>query len=286
MKGTLWLVCLPIWAAVAQTNPVASSVGLSNLPPVEAKSSVSGFDGAAPAPDSSVPLPAESAPRNFIPADGKPKTPSSTDWVAQDMLKKKEEAQKKEIEQARLAEEKARETQPGLDKEKKDKEASERSSVQPAVAKAAVPGFGQSDAQKLPVVTGLDGVKPRAMESGDGRVQPGFNSFTGPSSTGPLGNDYQSGAKPIMPGSVSTDGRMQVPPQPPSGAYKKISQDPYSSPPSLVEKKSTVPPPKPVATLPNPPSGDPKRVIENSKAGLSPYDNSKVVPDPRSQRRF
>ena len=286
MKGTLSLVCLPVWVAVAQTNPVASSVGLSNLPSVKAQPAVPGFDAGATVPPSPVPVPAESVPRNLAPSVGKPKTSSDADWAAQGMLDKKEEAQKKETEQAKLAEEKARETPPGSDQEKKDQEAKGKSSVQPAVAKAAVPGFGQSDAQKLPVVTGLDGVKPRAMESGDGRVQPGFNSFTGPSSTGPLGNDYQSGAKPIMPGSVSTDGRMQVPPQPPSGAYKKISQDPYSTPPSQVEKKSTVPPPKPVTTVPNPPSGDPKRVIENSKAGLSPYDNSKVVPDPRSQRRF
>jgi len=121
-------------------------------------------------------------------------------------------------------------------------------------------------------------------------VQPGFDSFTGPSSTSPLGKDFQSGAKPIMPASTTTDGRMQVSskiPEPPSGAYKRISQDPYTLPAGYGEKKAAPPPqPKPVVIPPNPTSGDPKRAIDDSKAGYSPYDNSKKVPDPRSQRRF
>jgi len=166
----------------------------------------------------------------------KSKATDSSDWAAQAMLQKKEEAKKREEEQTALAEQKARETQMTLDKEKKEKEAKAKSSDQPAVAKAAVPGFGQAEAQKLPAVTGLDGVKPRGMASDDGRVQPGFDSFTGPSSGSPLG-----------------------------------------APPSQ---------PKPVVIPPNPTSGDPKRAIDDTKAGYSPYDNSKKVPDPRSQRRF
>jgi hypothetical protein len=124
------------------------------------------------------------------------------------------------------------------------------------------------------------------MASGDGRVQPAFDSFTGPSGTGPLGKDFQSGAKPIMAGNTTADGRMQVP-QPPSGAYKRISQDPYTMPAGYGEKKPVAPPPpKPVVIPPNPSTGDPKRVIDDTKAGYSPYDNTRKVPDPRSQRRF
>ena len=173
--------------------------------------------------------------------------------------------------------------------EKEKEEKSAQASRQPTVAGPSTPGFGEADAQKLPVVTGLDGVKPRAMGSGDGRVQPAFDSFTGPSGTGPLGKDFQSGAKPIMAGNTTADGRMQVPqaPEPPSGAYKRISQDPYSLPAGYGEKKAPPPPPpKPVVIPPNPSTGDPKRVIDDGKAGYSPYDNTRKVPDPRSQRRF
>jgi len=211
------------------------------------------------------------------------------DWAAQAMLQKKEQAKKEEQEQAKVAEEKSREAQKALDQEKKQKEEKVQTANQPTVAGPAAPGFGEADAQKLPVVTGLDGVKPRAMASGDGRVQPAFDSFTGPSGTGPLGKDFQSGAKPIMPATTTADGRMQVPqaPEPPSGAYKRISQDPYTLPPGYGEKKPVaLPPSKPVVIPPNPSTGDPKRVIDDTKAGYSPYDNTKKVPDPRSQRRF
>ena len=268
-----------------------SAIRPSDLPSVDSKSKVPQLD--SPAAESNMietsPQESPSIPKLRVPEKDTEKL-KEQDWAAQAMLQKKEAAQKKEKEQALLAEEKARESQLSLDKEKKDKEANKRSSDQPVVSKTSVSGFAETDAQKLPVVTGLDAVKPRAMASGDGRVQPSFNSFTGPSSGGPLGKDFQSGAKPIMAGTGASDGRMQVPPQPPeppSGAYKKISQDPYSSPASTFEKKpNALPPAKPLVTAPSPPTGDPKKVIENSRAGLSPYDNSKVVPDPRSQRRF
>lgn len=279
---------------MAQTGGDPASVDLSDLPSAKAPPKL---------PDSIEPLPGSdfiegqlpespSIPR-LRPAEKEADKAKEQDWAAQAMLQKKEEAKKKEQEQAAQAEQKSRETQLALEKEKKEKEKQTQanSANQPTVAKSATPGFGDAEAQKLPVVTGLDGVKPRGMASGDGRVQPGFDSFTGPSSTGPLGKDYQSGARPIMPGSASADGRMQVVPQapePPSGGYKRISQDPYSLPPGYGEKKPVAAPvpPKAVAILPNPPTGSPKRVIDDSKAGYAPYDNSKKVPDPRSQRRF
>jgi hypothetical protein len=217
----------------------------------------------------------------------KSKSTDNSDWAAQAMMQKQEEAKKKQQEEVALAEQKARESQEAMAKEKKEKEEkSAQASKQPTVAGPSVSGFGEADAQKLPVVTGLDGVKPRAMASGDGRVQPAFDSFTGPSGTGPLGKDFQSGAKPIMAGNTTSDGRMQVP-QPPSGAYKRISQDPFTLPAGYGEKKPVAPPPpKPVVIPPNPSTGDPKRAIDDSKAGYSPYDNTRKVPDPRSQRRF
>jgi len=294
VKVVFILLCLSIGGAVAQTGAGESSVGLSDLPSAEAKAKLPGLDESAPTPDLSGVTPAESPSipqlRPPVADPAKSKSTDNSDWAAQAMLQKKEEAKKREEEQTALAEQKAKENQISLDKEKKEKEAKAKSSEQPAVAKSAVPGFGEADAQKLPAVTGLEGVKPRGMASGDGRVQPGFDSFTGPSSTSPLGKDFQSGAKPIMPGSTTTDGRMQVSskiPEPPSGAYKRISQDPYTLPAGYGEKKAAPPPqPKPVVIPPNPTTGDPKRAIDDSKAGYSPYDNSKKVPDPRSQRRF
>lgn len=279
---------------MAQTSPQGSSaVGLSDLPSADAKAKIPALEEPAPAPDLSnfQPEDSPSIPKLRPPTKEEDKT-KDQDWAAQAMLKKKEEAKKKEQEQAALAEQKDKETQQTLEKEKKEKqEAAARASQQPAVAKPAASGFAETDTAKLPAVTGLDGVKPRAQASGDGRVQPGFDSFTGPSSTGPLGKDFQSGAKPIMPGTSSADGRMQVPPQPPeppSGGYKRISQDPNSLPPGYGEKKPVPPPPpKPVAAPPNPDPGDTKKVdLKDTKAGYSPYDNSRRVPDPRSQRRF
>ena len=273
--------------AMAQTGTEGSPTSLSDLPSADAKPKLPGLDEPAPTPDIGNVQPSESPsiPKLRAPEKEADKA-KDQDWAAQAMLQKKEEAKKKEQEQAALAEEKARESQKALDEQKKAKEEKAKASQQPTVAGPATAGFGEVDAQKLPAVTGLDGVKPRAMASGDGRVQPVFDSFTGPSSTGPLGKDFQSGAKPIMAGNTTADGRMQVP-EPPSGAYKRISQDPYTLPAGYGEKKAPPPPPpQPVVIPPNPSTGDPKRVIDDGKAGYSPYDNTRKVPDPRSQRRF
>ena len=270
-----------------------SVVRPSDLPSVDPKSKIPQLDSPAVTPDFSDSVLPESSPipKPRAPEKGTEKA-QDRDWAAQAMMQKKEDAKKKEQEQTALAGQESQESRQTLEKDKKNQQGETTGTPkQPAVAKPAAGGFGDSEVQKLPVVTGLDGVKPRAMASGDGRVQPGFDSFTGPSSTGPLGKDYQSGAKPIMPGSSSADGRMQVlpqPPEPPSGGYKRISQDPNSLPPGYGEKKPVVPPaPKPVAIPPNPDPGDTKKVdLKETKAGFSPYDNSKRVPDPRSQRRF
>lgn len=276
---------------LAQAGSESSSLGLSDLPSTDGKSKIPALEEPAPSPDLGGMQPQESPSiPQLRPPEKEADKAKDQDWAAQAMLQKKDEAKKKEQEQAVLADQKARESQLALEKEKKEKEEKIRSSSQPAVSKSAAPGLAVSENQKLPAVTGLEGVKPRAVASGDGRVQPGFDGFTGPSSTSPLGGDFQSGAKPIMPGTSTTDGRIQVPakaPEVPSGGYKRISQDPYSMPPSLADKKTTAPPaPKPVTIPPNPTSGDPKRAIEESKAGYSPYDNTRKVPDPRSQRRF
>jgi hypothetical protein len=290
VKVFLLLLGLAGGWAMAQTEADRGSTGLSDLPSAKAKPNLPELDEPASTPDMGNIQPSDSP---SIPQLRDPEKEAEKakdqDWAAQAMLQKKEEAKKKEKEQAALEEEKARESQKALDQEKKEKEQKAQAAKQPTVAGPATPGFGEADAQKLPVVTGLDGVKPRAMASGDGRVQPAFDSFTGPSGTGPLGKDFQSGAKPIMPGATTADGRIQVPqvPEPPSGAYKRISQDPYTLPPGYGEKKpAPTPPPKPVVIPPNPSTGDPKRVIDDTKAGSSPYDNTKKVPDPRSQRRF
>lgn len=285
--------------AMAQSGTEGSLPGLTDLPSAEAKPKIPGLDEPAPTPDLSGVTPAESpsVPQLRPPAADPAKTKSAddSDWAAQAMLQKKEEAKKKQEEEATLAAQKAKEAQEAAAKEKLQKgnqgQTGAKTSAQPVVAESAVPGFGQAEAQKLPAVTGLDGVKPRGMASDDGRVQPGFDSFTGPSSGSPLGKDFQSGAKPIMPGTSSADGRMQMPPkapEPPSGSYKRISQDPYTLPPGYGEKKTAAfpPAPKPVVIVPNPSTGNPKRAIDDSKAGYSPYDNAKLVPDPRSQRRF
>jgi len=287
VKLALGFLLLVSSLTFGQTDKESSSTGLSDLPSTDAQLKLPGLDDPAPAPDMSTVQPSESpsVPQLRVPEKEADKA-KDQDWAAQAMLQKKEEAKKAEQEQAKLAEQKAQESQKALEQEKKEKEEKAQAGKQPSVAGPATPGFGVADAQKLPVVTGLDGVKPRAMASGDGRVQPAFDSFTGPSATGPLGKDFQSGAKPIMAGNSTADGRMQVP-EPPSGSYKRISQDPYSMPAGYGEKKAAPPPPpKPVVIPPNPPSGDPKRVIDDSKAGYSPYDNTKKVPDPRSQRRF
>ena len=288
VKRFLIAACICSGSVFAQTAQ-DGSLGLSDLPSAEAQPKLPGLDEPAPTPDVSNIQPSDSNPSipQIRPAEKDKDKTKDQDWAAQAMMQKQEEAKKKQQEEIALAEQKARESQEAMAKEKKEKEAkAAQASKQPTVASPSVSGFGEADAQKLPVVTGLDGVKPRAMPSGDGRVQPAFDSFTGPSSTGPLGKDFQSGAKPIMSASSATDGRMQVPlqvPEPPSGAYKRISQDPNTFPPGYGEKKAA---PPALAKMPskNPPSGNP--LTPGNPAGLSPYDNTKKVPDPRSQRRF
>jgi hypothetical protein len=101
-----------------------------------------------------------------------------------------------------------------------------------------------------------------------------------------MGKDYQSGAKPIMPASSASDGRIMVPPQapePPSGAYKKISQDPNALP-AKTETTKPVQQSKQKLDGKNPPAGNP--LTPGTPAGYAPYDNNRIVPDPRSSRRF
>ncbi len=286
----LFALFLLVAPCLAEEGVTSAPAGVSELPSVEAKPKVPGlgedsrpdFSGALPEDSPSVP--------QLRPPAAAPAKPSDKDWAAQGIQQKNEEAKKAEQEQLKMAEQKSREDKEKLEKEKKSKGVAVGPSGKPALSQSAMSGTGSAEAKNLPAVTGMDGVKPRAMGSGDGRVSPGFDSFSGPSASGPLGQDYQSGAKPIMPRTDSADGRMQLPPQAPeapSGAYKKISQDPYSTPAGYGEKKTPPPPPsKPSVIAPNPSTGDPKRVIDDSKAGYSPYDSTRKVPDPRSQRRF
>ena len=203
-------------------------------------------------------------------------------------------AKKKQAEDAVLEEQKAKDAEVTKAKEAKEvKEAKQKSKgqdgdlSQAAVSKGAMEGFNPMDENKLPSVTGMDGVKPRAMSSGDGRVQPGFESFTGPSATGPLGKDYQSGAKPIMPPSGGSDTRLASAsklPEVPSGGYRRLSQDPYTMPAGSEDKKKVATQPKPNLQAKNLPAGNP--LTPGSPAGYAPYDNARIVPDPRSSRRF
>lgn len=284
----MWLASGLVFAQTAKEGPL----DLSDLPSAEAQPKLPGLDEPAPIPDVSTIQPSDnnSSIPQIRPAEKQKDKTKEQDWAAQAIMQKQGEAKKRQEEQVVLAEQNARESQGGKAKEKKEnEEKSTQASRQPTVAGPAVAGFGEADAQKLPVVTGLDGVKPRAMASDDGRVQPAFDSFTGPSGTSPLGKDFQSGAKPIMAGNTTADGRMQIPqaPEPPSGGYKRLSQDPFSTPPGYGQKTPAPPAPsKPVVIPPNPSAGDPKRVLDDTKAGYSPYDNSKKVRDPRSQRRF
>ena len=204
------------------------------------------------------------------------------DWAAAGVKEKQEAAKKKQQEEAMQAEAKAQD----LAAQERAKTSKKESGENPAVSRSSVDGLASAEKTKLPAVTGIDGVKPRASDGGDGRVQPGFDSFTGPSSSSPMGKDYQSGAKPIMPPSSTSDGRMMVPPkapEPPSGAYKKISQDPYAMP-AKTEASKPASPSKPQIEAKNPPAGNP--LSPGQPAGYSPYDNTRVVPDPRSTRRF
>jgi hypothetical protein len=207
-------------------------------------------------------------------------------------MKAMQESKKKEQDKMAMMEEQkakeAKELQDKLAQEKKEKatlqKGSESMSV-PAVSQSSVRGVDRQNETKLPSVTGLDGVKPRSMSSGDGRVNPGFDSFTGPEGSGPLGKDYQSGAKPIMPPSGSYDSRLNAAgqvPQAPSGGYKQISQDPYSVPPGSEKKVTAQLKPSPLVNQPEPK----KTVGATPPAGYSPYDNLWNVPNPRTPPRF
>jgi hypothetical protein len=195
---------------------------------------------------------------------------------------------KKQEEMAVVEEKKAKEAQEKLDLEKKEKAELKKEGEPmkaPAVSQSSLPGVQGGSENKLPPVTGLDGVQPRSMSSGDGRVNPAFSSFTGPEGSGPLGKDYQSGARPIMPPSGSYDSRLNAAgqaPQVPSGAYKQISQDPYSAPPSSEKKVTAQAKPQPLVNQPE----TKKAVGATPPAGYSPYDNLWNVPNPRTPPRF
>ncbi len=212
------------------------------------------------------------------------------DW-GQDMKALQEASKKKQEEMAAKEEEQAKEAQGMREKEaaeKKEKAELKKASeglAAPAVSQSSFPGVKSESAVKLAPVTGLEGVQPRAMSSGDGRVSPSFDSFTGPQGSSPLGKDFQSGARPIMPPGGAYDTRLNAAgqaPQVPSGSYQRISQDPYSVP-SGSEKKVTA------QVKPNPLANQPeikKDVGAVPPAGYSPYDNLYNVPNPRTQPRF
>ena len=254
---------------------------LSTLPSTKSEQKLPDMD--APEPKTVLPeAPSSpSIPQLRPPAQDDQKA-KSQDWAAQGMKEKQDTSKKKQLEQTAQEEEKARNTL----LQEPAKAAKKGDSSDPSVSKNSLPGFSESDKGKLPAVTGIDGVKPRANDAGDGRVQPSFDSFTGPSSTSPMGKDYQSGAKPIMPPSSGVDGRIMLPPtapEPPSGAYKKISQDPNALP-AKTETTKPVQQSKQKLDGKNPPAGNP--LTPGTPAGYSPYDNNRIVPDPRSSRRF
>ena len=275
-KALVFALCLPGLVFAQSTND------FSTLPSTRAEPKLPNFD--ATEPSTELP-PAEAAPSISIPKLRSPeqeeKKSKSEDWAAEAMKEKQAAAKKKQEEELQQAETRTQQ----MAAAEQGKAMKKSPEGRPAISKNSTDGLGEADKSKLPAVTGIDGVKPRPSDSGDGRVQPSFDSFTGPSSTSPMGKDYQSGAKPIMPPGNGSDGRMMLPPkapEPPSGAYKKISEDPNA----MVPKTTT----KVTATKPKiddkkaPPAGNP--LTPKQPAGLSPYDNTRNVPDPRSTRRF
>ena len=275
----------------AQGFEGATAESTKDLPSTQAPTQLQGLESENPKPDLSgvEPSPTSSIPQPRSPAADMAK-PSSQDW-GEDM-KAMQESKKKEQEKTAMMEEQkakeAKELQDKLAQEKKEKATLQKGSESmsaPAVSQSSVRGVDRQNEAKLPSVTGLDGVKPRSMSSGDGRVNPGFDSFTGPEGSGPLGKDYQSGAKPIMPPSGSYDSRLNAAgqaPQSPSGGYKQISQDPYSVPPGSVKKVTAQVKPSPLVNQPEPK----KTVGAVPPAGYSPYDNLWNVPNPRTPPRF
>ena len=275
----------------AQGFEGATAESTKDLPSTQAPAQLQGLESENPKPDLSgvEPSPTSSIPQPRPPAADMAKSPSQ-DWG--DDMKAMQESKKKEQEKTAMMEEQkakeAKELQDKLAQEKKEKATSQKGSEPmsaPAVSQSSVRGVDRQNEAKLPSVTGLDGVKPRSMSSGDGRVNPGFDSFTGPEGSGPLGKDYQSGAKPIMPPSGSYDSRLNAAgqvPQSPSGGYKQISQDPYSVPPGSEKKVTAQVKPSPLVNQPEPK----KTVGATPPAGYSPYDNLWNVPNPRTPPRF
>ena len=275
----------------AQGFEGATAESTKDLPSTQAPAQLQGLESENPKPDLSgvEPSPTSSVPQPRPPAADMAK-PSSQDWG--DDMKAMQESKKKEQEKMAMMEEQkakeAKELQDKLAQEKKEKATLQKGSESmsaPAVSQSSVRGVDRQNEAKLPSVTGLDGVKPRSMSSGDGRVNPGFDSFTGPEGSGPLGKDYQSGAKPIMPPSGSYDSRLNAAgqaPQAPSGGYKQISQDPYSVPSGSEKKVTAQVKPSPLVNQPEPK----KTVGAVPPAGYSPYDNLWNVPNPRTPPRF
>lgn len=275
----------------AQGFEGATAESTKDLPSTQAPTQLQGLESENPKPDLSgvEPSPTSSVPQPRPPAADMAKPPSQ-DWG--DDMKAMQESKKKEQEKMAMMEEQkakeAKELQDKLAQEKKEKATLQKGSESmsaPAVSQSSVRGGDRQNEAKLPSVTGLDGVKPRSMSSGDGRVNPGFDSFTGPEGSGPLGKDYQSGAKPIMPPSGSYDSRLNAAgqvPQSPSGGYKQISQDPYSVPPGSEKKVTAQVKPSPLVNQPEPK----KTVGATPPAGYSPYDNLWNVPNPRTPPRF
>ena len=275
IRGLTLALFLP-WVALGQNMD-----DLSSLPSTKPEQKLPDMD--APEPKTVLPeAPSSPSVPQLRPPAQDDKKSKNQDWAAQGVQEKQEAAKKKQQEEALQAEAKTQEmaTQEQMKPSKKG------TVSDPAISRSSTDSLVDTDKAKLPAVTGIEGVKPRANDSGDGRVQPSFDSFTGPSSSSPMGKDYQSGAKPIMPASSASDGRIMVPPQapePPSGAYKKISQDPNALP-AKTEAAKTAPPSKPKQEAKNPPAGNP--LTPGTPAGYAPYDNNRIVPDPRSSRRF
>ena len=266
-------------ATAESVKDLPSAKASVQLPDLKAENPKPDLSGMNPNPTSSIPQPRPPA------AD--PSKVESKDWGA-DMKALQDSNKKKQEEMAVVEEKKSKEAQEKLALEKKEKAELKKESEAmktPAVSQSSLPGVQGANENKLPPVTGLDGVQPRSMNSGDGRVNPAFNSFTGPEGSGPLGKDYQSGARPIMPPSGSYDSRLNAAgqaPQVPSGAYKQISQDPYSAPPSSEKKVTAQAKPQPLVNQPE----TKKAVGATPPAGYSPYDNLWNVPNPRTPPRF
>jgi hypothetical protein len=266
-------------ATVESVKDLPSAKASVQLPDLKAEDPKPDLSGMNPNPTSSIPQPR--------PPASDPNKVESKDWGA-DMKALQDANKKKQEEMAVVEEKKAKEAQEKLDLEKKEKAELKKEGEPmkaPAVSQSSLPGVQGGSENKLPPVTGLDGVQPRSMSSGDGRVNPAFSSFTGPEGSGPLGKDYQSGARPIMPPSGSYDSRLNAAgqaPQVPSGAYKQISQDPYSAPPSSEKKVTAQVKPQPLANQPE----TKKAVGATPPAGYSPYDNLWNVPNPRTPPRF